>query len=88
MKPISKELERLLKATPKITRKIEAWYDPVFCKTVARITYTENDSTFTQDVDICMGPIVDLTDVWIGGVHIPAGDITFLKHQEAQKKGL
>jgi hypothetical protein len=78
-KPISKQLLDLLQSAPKVKGSIEAYYDPNSCKTRATITYTANDETFTQEIDVCYGPIVDVTDVWIGKVRIPKERITFKK---------
>jgi hypothetical protein len=76
-KPITKEFRELLQATPMVNRKIEVRYDPIFCKTIATITYTTSEDAFSLDVDICFGPIEGISDLWIGGVLIPAEDIVF-----------
>lgn len=78
-KPVSKELLDFLESAPKITRRVIARYDPASGTTRAVVTYTANGEIFTQAVGIGYGPIVDLSDVWIGDVHIPKEDIVFEK---------
>jgi hypothetical protein len=78
MKPISKELREALDSTPKVSRKIEAYYDLASLITRALVTYTSGNEIFTSEVDLCYGPIIGLSEVWLGPVRIPMEEITLL----------
>jgi hypothetical protein len=79
VKSISAELRNALENAPRVTKKVEAYFDAASYRTKALVTFTVNDESFTQEVDIACGPIIDLTGLYIEGVAIPADCITWRK---------